>query len=203
MPGLARWGLACVQWSGFRAALSAAPAASPRTGYQRGRHAAWPGDRPGGGTSRGPGSDGLTFSGGEPMRRPPALADVARRARAERDLTLIVLHRVPAGGAAAKAPGPGVPDLLGQADVSSTAGTSRRATTAAGCEAATTSGSTSSPIGWRRPTRSSPRGRAAPRSGSGRHRPCSSACPAVPAARAFADLTGEATMSCEARGEAE
>lgn len=60
---------------------------------------------------------GLTFSGGEPMRQAAGLAHLARRARAERDLTLIVFTGFRLAELRRKPPGPGVPDLLGQADV--------------------------------------------------------------------------------------
>ena len=60
---------------------------------------------------------GLTFSGGEPMLQAGALADLARQARGERDLTLIVFTGFRLAELLRKPPGPGVPDLLGQADV--------------------------------------------------------------------------------------
>lgn len=60
---------------------------------------------------------GLTFSGGEPMLQAGPLADLARRARGERDLTLIVFTGFRLAELRRQPPGPGVPDLLGQADV--------------------------------------------------------------------------------------
>jgi anaerobic ribonucleoside-triphosphate reductase activating protein len=64
-----------------------------------------------------PGVDGLTFSGGEPMLQAAALAALARRARAERDLTLIVFTGFRLAELRRRPPEPGVPDLLAQADV--------------------------------------------------------------------------------------
>jgi anaerobic ribonucleoside-triphosphate reductase activating protein len=61
-----------------------------------------------------PAVTGLTFSGGEPMEQAAGLAEVARLARAERDLTLICFtgHRL-----ADLAGRPGPQDLLAQVDV--------------------------------------------------------------------------------------
>jgi len=60
---------------------------------------------------------GLTFSGGEPMLQAAALADLAGHARDRRDLTLIVFTGFRLDELRRRPPGPGVADLLGQADV--------------------------------------------------------------------------------------
>lgn len=60
---------------------------------------------------------GLTFSGGEPMLQAAALADLARHARAARDLTLIVFTGFRLAELLRRPPGPGVGWLLAEADV--------------------------------------------------------------------------------------
>jgi anaerobic ribonucleoside-triphosphate reductase activating protein len=60
---------------------------------------------------------GLTFSGGEPMLQAAALAELARCARSVRDVTLIVFSGFRLAELLRQPPGPGVADLLDQADV--------------------------------------------------------------------------------------
>jgi anaerobic ribonucleoside-triphosphate reductase activating protein len=60
---------------------------------------------------------GLTFSGGEPMLQAAALADLARCARSARDVTLIVFTGFRLAELLRRSPGPGVAELLAQADV--------------------------------------------------------------------------------------
>jgi anaerobic ribonucleoside-triphosphate reductase activating protein len=59
---------------------------------------------------------GLTFSGGEPMLQAAGLAEVIRRARSRRDVSVICFtgYRL---AAVRRHPDPGVHDLLGQIDV--------------------------------------------------------------------------------------
>ena len=66
---------------------------------------------------REPGVSGLTFSGGEPMLQAAGLAEVARLARRERDLTLICFTGFVLEHLRERPPGPGVADLLSQVDV--------------------------------------------------------------------------------------
>ena len=60
---------------------------------------------------------GLTFSGGEPMRQAAALADLAREARAARDVTLIVFTGFRLAELLRRPPVPGTARLLAEADV--------------------------------------------------------------------------------------
>jgi anaerobic ribonucleoside-triphosphate reductase activating protein len=60
---------------------------------------------------------GLTFSGGEPMRQAAGLARLIMIARRQRDLTLICFTGYRLAELRSQPPGPGVADLLGQADV--------------------------------------------------------------------------------------
>lgn len=60
---------------------------------------------------------GVTFSGGEPMRQAAALAEVARCVRAARDVTLIVFTGFRLVELLRRPPGPGVEQLLAEADV--------------------------------------------------------------------------------------
>lgn len=64
-----------------------------------------------------PGVTGFTFSGGEPMSQAAGLAQVIAIARRERDLTLICYTGYRLTELRARAPGPGVADLLAQTDV--------------------------------------------------------------------------------------
>jgi anaerobic ribonucleoside-triphosphate reductase activating protein len=64
-----------------------------------------------------PAVTGLTFSGGEPMAQAAALAEVVRRARAARDLTLICFTGFRLAELRERPPGPGVAELLAQTDV--------------------------------------------------------------------------------------
>jgi len=64
-----------------------------------------------------PAVGGLTFSGGEPMAQAAALAEVARHARAARDLTLICFTGYRLAELRERPPGPGVGELLAQTDV--------------------------------------------------------------------------------------
>ncbi|OIJ62790.1 4Fe-4S single cluster domain-containing protein [Streptomyces mangrovisoli] len=61
--------------------------------------------------------DGLTFSGGEPMRQAAGLAEVARLVRAERDVSLLCFTGYRLERLRARPPGPGVADLLAEVDV--------------------------------------------------------------------------------------
>lgn len=60
---------------------------------------------------------GLTFSGGEPMLQAAGLAAVARRARLERDVSLICFTGFRLERLRTPRPAPGVPELLGEVDV--------------------------------------------------------------------------------------
>lgn len=60
---------------------------------------------------------GLTFSGGEPMAQAAGLAEVARLAREERDVTLVCFTGFRLERLRARPPSPGVPDLLAAVDV--------------------------------------------------------------------------------------
>jgi anaerobic ribonucleoside-triphosphate reductase activating protein len=60
---------------------------------------------------------GLTFSGGEPMAQATALAAVIRAARRMRDVSLICFTGYRLAELRARPPGPGVADLLAEADV--------------------------------------------------------------------------------------
>lgn len=64
-----------------------------------------------------PAVTGLTFSGGEPMLQATALAELARCARRERDVTLIVFTGFRLEELRREPPGPGVSDLLEESDV--------------------------------------------------------------------------------------
>ena len=61
--------------------------------------------------------EGLTFSGGEPMLQAAALAEVARRARQARDVTLICFTGFELQQLKRRPPGAGVDELLAQVDV--------------------------------------------------------------------------------------
>ena len=60
---------------------------------------------------------GLTFSGGEPMSQAAGLARLITMARRQRELTLICFTGYRLAELRRRPPGPGVADLLGQADV--------------------------------------------------------------------------------------
>ena len=64
-----------------------------------------------------PAVTGLTFSGGEPMAQAAALAAVARRARAARDVSLVCFTGYSLERLRERPPSPGVPDLLAEVDV--------------------------------------------------------------------------------------
>ena len=66
---------------------------------------------------REPGVSGLTFSGGEPMLQAAGLAEVARLARRERNLTLICFTGFVLEHLRERPPGAGVAELLAQVDV--------------------------------------------------------------------------------------
>lgn len=61
--------------------------------------------------------DGLTFSGGEPMRQAAGLAEVARLARREREVSVICFTGYRLERLRAAPPSPGVPALLAAVDV--------------------------------------------------------------------------------------
>lgn len=61
--------------------------------------------------------DGLTFSGGEPMEQASALADLARRIRERKDLSLICFTGYRYERLVHHPPNPGVADLLSEVDV--------------------------------------------------------------------------------------
>ncbi len=63
------------------------------------------------------GVTGLTFSGGEPMAQAAGLAEVIEIARRQRDLSLICFTGYRLAELRDRPPGPGVPELLAQADV--------------------------------------------------------------------------------------
>jgi anaerobic ribonucleoside-triphosphate reductase activating protein len=64
-----------------------------------------------------PGVTGLTFSGGEPMAQAAGLAALARAARQARDVSLICFTGYRLEQLRSRPPGPGVGDLLAEADV--------------------------------------------------------------------------------------
>lgn len=64
-----------------------------------------------------PGVAGFTFSGGEPMAQAAALAEVISLARRQRDVTLICFTGYRLAELRDRPPGPGVAELLAQADV--------------------------------------------------------------------------------------
>ncbi|MDH6541091.1 4Fe-4S single cluster domain-containing protein [Streptomyces lavendulae] len=61
--------------------------------------------------------DGLTFSGGEPMRQAAGLAEVARLARREREVSVICFTGYRLERLRSAPPSPGVPALLAAVDV--------------------------------------------------------------------------------------
>lgn len=60
---------------------------------------------------------GLTFSGGEPMRQAAGLAEVARLARMDREVSVICFTGYRLEQLRRKPPSPGVPELLAAVDV--------------------------------------------------------------------------------------
>ncbi|MGW3037422.1 4Fe-4S single cluster domain-containing protein [Streptomyces sp. NPDC001178] len=64
-----------------------------------------------------PGVEGLTFSGGEPMRQAAGLAELIRAARRIRDTTLVCFSGYTLRRLRTRPPTPGVPDLLDEVDV--------------------------------------------------------------------------------------
>jgi anaerobic ribonucleoside-triphosphate reductase activating protein len=61
--------------------------------------------------------NGLTFSGGEPMRQAAGLAEVAKIVRRKRDFSIICFTGYTLAQLQKHPPGPGVPELLAELDV--------------------------------------------------------------------------------------